>query len=371
MIGNLPEISFVETDTGNIESAIITTYEAIAGRTLAQGDPIRLFLLSVAAIIVQQRVLINYSAKMNLLAYSEGNYLDHIGILVGVERLPATAATTTLRLTLSQAQPQAVTVPLGTRAATENGMVFATDAAAEVAIGETTVDVPATCTVTGSTGNGYVAGQIIKFVDPIAWVQSVANTTTSEGGADIETDDSLRDRIQQAPESFSTAGPDGAYVFWAKSASALIADVAVYSPAPGQVEIRPLLTSGAIPGTEILELVAETCNDKTIRPLTDQLSVLAPEAVSYDVTMTYYINRNDAASSVAIQAAVTAAVSAYVLWQKTKLGRDINPSELIWRVRAAGASRVEVTTPTYTVLEVYQVAVADTVTVTFGGLQDG
>ena len=60
----LPEISFVETDTGNIESAIITTYEALAGRTLAQGDPIRLFLLSIAAIIVQQRVLIDYSAKM-------------------------------------------------------------------------------------------------------------------------------------------------------------------------------------------------------------------------------------------------------------------------------------------------------------------
>ena len=95
MIMTLPEISFVETDTGNIESAIITTYEALAGRTLAQGDPIRLFLLSVAAIIVQQRVLIDYSAKMNLLAYAEGDYLDHIGNLVGVTRLPSAAAITT------------------------------------------------------------------------------------------------------------------------------------------------------------------------------------------------------------------------------------------------------------------------------------
>ena len=91
----LPEISFVETDTGNIESAIITTYEALAGRTLAQGDPIRLFLVSVAAIIVQQRVLIDYSAKMNLLAYAEGDYLDHIGNLVGVTRLQSAAAITT------------------------------------------------------------------------------------------------------------------------------------------------------------------------------------------------------------------------------------------------------------------------------------
>ena len=131
MIGNLPAISFVETDTGNIETNMITMYEAITGRTLAQGDPIRLYLLSVAAIIVQQRVLIDYSAKMNLLAYSEGNYLDHIGILVGVTRLTAAPAITTLRFTLSTVQPQAVTIPAGTRATTENGFVFATDAVAE------------------------------------------------------------------------------------------------------------------------------------------------------------------------------------------------------------------------------------------------
>ena len=118
----LPEISFVETDTGNIESAIITTYEALAGRTLAQGDPIRLFLLSVAAIIVQQRVLIDYSAKMNLLAYAEGDYLDHIGALVGVTRLPAaTSATASV----------ANTTPLSVAALVPAGMVTACGCAAD------------------------------------------------------------------------------------------------------------------------------------------------------------------------------------------------------------------------------------------------
>ena len=367
----LPEISFVETDTGNIESAIITTYEALAGRTLAQGDPIRLFLLSVAAIIVQQRVLIDYSAKMNLLAYAEGDYLDHIGNLVGVTRLPSAAAITTLRFTLSAAQPQVVTIPAGTRAATESGVVFATDAAAEVAAGSVYVDVAATCTQAGDAGNGYLAGQINKTVDPVAYVASVANTTESEGGAEIEADDALRERIQQAPESFSVAGPTGAYEYWAKTASSLITDVAVYTPSPGNVVIRPLLSGGELPGTEILEAVFAVCNASDIRPLTDNLSVLAPEAVDYDISLTYYINRADATSSVAIQAAVTAAVNAYALWQKSKLGRDINPAELIYRIRAAGAGRVEVTRPIYTALESYQVATADNVAVTFGGLIDG
>ena len=167
------------------------------------------------------------------------------------------------------------------------------------------------------------------------------------------------------------AGPTGAYEYWAKTASSLITDVAVYTPSPGNVVIRPLLLGGELPGVEILDAVFAVCNASDIRPLTDNLSVLAPEAVSYDINLTYYINRAEATSSVAIQAAVAAAVNAYSLWQKSKLGRDINPAELIYRIRAAGAGRVEVTSPVYTALESYQVATADNVAVTFGGLIDG
>ena len=371
MLAGLPEIQFCETAVDSIESAVITTYEAITGRTLAQGDPVRLFLQSVAAIIVQQRVLIDYSAKQNLLAYSEGDFLDHIGALTGVPRLDASAAKTTLRFILSVLQPQVVTIPAGTRATTENNVVFATTSAVEIPIGGVTADAPAACLTVGASGNGYVAGQVNKFVDPLPWVQSVSNITTSAGGADIESDDSLRERIHQSPESFSTAGPDGAYEFWAKTAHQLITDVAVYSPAPGEVEIRPLLAGGEIPGTEILEAVHATCNDKKIRPLTDHVTVLAPEIVPYDLSATYYIARANATTSLAIQTAVTAAVADYVTWQKSKIGRDINPTELMYRVRAAGAHRVVISSPAFAAVERQQVAVARSVALTFGGLEDG
>ncbi len=42
----------------------------------------------------------------------------------------------------------------------------------------------------------------------------------------------------------------------------------------------------------------------------------------------------------AIQTAVQAAVNDYVAWQQAKIGRDINPDELIKRVRDAGAGRI-------------------------------
>ena len=105
MLDNLPDITFAEKDAKLIESEIINVYESLAGRTLAPGDPVRLFLLSIASIISQQRVLIDFAAKQNLLAFSSNGYLDHLGALLGVTRLPAYPAMTTLRFTLSGPQP--------------------------------------------------------------------------------------------------------------------------------------------------------------------------------------------------------------------------------------------------------------------------
>ncbi|MNP79071.1 hypothetical protein D3C76_1768200 [compost metagenome] len=63
-------------------------------------------------------------------------------------------------------------------------------------------------------------------------------------------------------------------------------------------------------------------------------------------------------------------MASYQLWQRSKLGRDINPSELIARVMAAGALRVNVTAPVYTALTATQVAQQGATTLTYGGLVD-
>lgn len=370
-INSLPEISFCETDAATIERAVIAPYEAIAGVSLAKGDPVRLYLGSLAYIIVQQRLLINQTGKMNLLAYAAGDYLDHLGALVDTGRLQAASASTTIRFSLDSALAWAVTIPVGTRV-TPNGttIFFATDTPAEAGIGAEYVDVHAICETPGDIGNGYVAGQINKMVDVIPYVAAVSNTTTSAGGADIEADDNYRLRIHTAPESFSVAGPSGAYEFWAKSASQNIADVAVYSPAPGTVRVYPLMTGGVLPGDEDLAAVEAILSDEKVRPLCDSVEVLAPAGVNYDVAATYYISRSDAAMAAQIQMSVGKAVSAFVLWQRARLGRDINPSKLIADIQGAGAKRVDVSLPLAQPLSAWQVAQEGDVTVTYGGLED-
>lgn len=369
-LSNLPEIVFVETRAAVVEREIISTYEEITGRTLAPGNPERLFCETVAYIIAMQRSQIDQAAKQNMLAYAGGNYLDHLGALLDVSRLEASRASCTIEFNLAEALAFAVSIPAGTRVTPGGQVYFFTIEPAEIAIGETTVEVTAEAEIAGAAGNGYVAGQIDKMVDVIAYVQSVQNTTITLGGSDREGDAHFRGRIQLSPEKFSTAGPVGAYQYWAKTAHQDIVDVSVRSPSPGVVDVRPLMAGGEIPTSTILEAVSDVLSDRTRRPLTDDVTVQAPEPVSYDLEITYYLPRSQASLASSYQAAVSAAVEKYVLWQRSALGRDINPSELISRVMAAGAKRVEVTAPAFVVLELYQVAIEDSVSVIYGGVED-
>ncbi len=368
---HLPDIELAAKDTQTIETEVIRAYESAAGFTLAGADPRKLLLQSLVPILVGQRARIDYAGKQNLLAYAEGEALDHLGVLVGVTRLPASHATVTARFTLSAVRSVSVAIPAGKRVTAGDNVFFATTAEAVIPAGQLCADVPARCASAGSAGNGYAAGEIKTLVDPIPYIASVANITESAGGIDAETDDALRERIRQAPESYSTAGPEGAYRYFAMSASALIADVAVYSPEPCVVSIRPLLQNGELPGQEILDLVSETCNAKKVRPLTDLVQVAAPETVAYDIDVQYWIDGNSASLAASIRDKVEAAVTAYALWQKSILGRDIDPSELIYRMKAAGAKRVAVTAPAYREIAKYQVAREAAVTVNYGGLEHG
>lgn len=374
---NLPEINFVTTDKDAVEKEIFALYTSVTGRTLTPADPIRLFLLVITNIVILLLNRINDTGKQNLLAYARGDNLDHIGIALGVERLQATGAVTTMQLTASMARPEGIAIPKGTRFTSGDGTFFALTEPYYLSATQTTISVKAVCTEASAKGNGYPEGAITTLVDPIPYIASVTNITISEGGADTETDDAFRERIREAPESFSCAGAEGAYEFFTKKASALISSVKVVSPKPGDVVVYPGLVSGEIAKEEILKLVETSLTDKKVRPLTDNVSVKAPVAKNYSINLQYYIDSDNAYYADAIKARVDEAVTNYIKWQSGKVGRDIIPSELIRRVMEAGAKRVTVNSPTFTVVkdgrkeDGYQVELAQCTgkIITYGGVE--
>ena len=367
----LPEILFAQKDAAAVEREIIAGHEAASGRTLARGDPVRLFLESIAAVIIQQRNLIDFTGKQNLLYYSREGFLEHLGALLAVYRIPAAAARTTLRFTLSTTRPGASIIPAGTRATPGGGdATFALVESVTIPAGELIGEGVAECITPGEIGNGYLSGQIKRLVNPLPWVQSVENITTTAGGADTENDDSLRERIQIAPEKFSVAGPTGAYRFWALSAHQDIVDVAVLSPTPGEVNIHPLLIGGLVPPQEIMDLVFEMVSSDSVRPLTDLVRVLPPALVEYPLEVTWWLLESEATSASAVEPAVNEAVSRWVEWQRAAIGRDLNPSRLVAEIVRAGAKRVEVISPLFRKLEAWEVASPSSVSVVFGGFED-
>jgi phage-related baseplate assembly protein len=323
--------------------------------------------------IILQRNIIDWTAKQNLLAYATESRLDHLGLFLGVTRLPAQRSMTTVRFTLSAARPGTTVIPAGTRAVPNGTEVyFSTATPLEILPGELSGEALALALAAGASANGLLPGQINKLVDPLPWVESVKNVTESSGGADVEDDENLRDRIHLAPESFSVAGPSGAYIYWARTASQLIVDVGVDSPTPGTVHIYPLLAGGALPGNEILDLVYAKVSKDDVRPTSDFVQVLTPSPVEYNLSVTWYLDRANATSAAAIQQAVTKAVDSWTLWQRSALGRDINPSVLTARMVEAGAKRVVVSSPEFAVLQFNEVAVpGGSFSVTYGGAEDG
>ncbi|MFR6178575.1 MAG: baseplate J/gp47 family protein [Flavonifractor plautii] len=366
-----PDIHFVDTDTNTVVNALIQSYEAFTGRTLYPADPARLFILWVADIIIQERVNIDFSARQNVPRYAEGEYLDSLAELFkDAYRLEPEKAKTTLRFTLSIPLEVATIVPAGTRVTVDGEIIFQTVQALTIPAGDLFGDVEAECQTAGEIGNGFVPGQITQLIDIFPYFGSVENVSESDGGADEESDAAFYERMRESVETFSTAGPLGAYEYYAKSASALIVDVKATSPEPGEVDVRVLLSGGQLPGEEILKEVLDILNADKVRPLTDHVTVAAPETVPYDIDFTYWTQEGGAVSDEKVAENIAAAVRTFKEWQGAKMGRDVNPSYLISLLMQAGAKRVKVRSPVDTVVPDNAVAVIGETAVVNGGAEN-
>lgn len=376
-VNNLPEVEFVSADKEKVVTYLMNVYTAVTGRTLAKADPVRLFILVIASVVIMLLNKINYTGKQNLLKYAEGENLDNLVALLGVERIPGTSATLTEQFTVSSALSFNVTVPKGTRVSAGSQIYFATNETLVIKAGQTSGWVQCTCQEIGDIGNGLMAGTVTTMVDVVPYIASVVNTTTSEGGADREDDETLRTRAEEAPESFSTAGPTGAYEYFAKAASSLINQAKAVSPEPGSVDVYIVEMGGSLPGKELQNTVLAYLSDETRRPLTDRVAVKVPETTSYNINMTYYLGKG--IDTETIRGNVENAVTNYIAWQDSKMGRDINPDKLIQLCLTAGAKRVEITSPVFTKIkdgsrdDTYIIGIAKNNgknTVNYGGVED-
>lgn len=343
-MADLPEPSFIVRDPSAITAEMIAYYEAKVGKTLqpAQVERILIDLWAYRENLV--RVAIQEAAKQNLLHYAAGIMLDYLGELVGVPRLDALFAKTTITFYLTAVQAFDVTVPAGTQVGSADGLLtFATDYDLVIPAGQATGSIAAICLTAGVAGNGYLAGTISELIAPVPYINSAANSSTTDAGAEVESDDHYRTRIQEAPESWTNAGSKGAYRFHAMSAHSQIVDVAVTNPSGGVVNIYPLMSAGN-PTEAVLDLVEAKLTDEKVRPLTDQVNVIAPTQVDFAIAgaVTLY----DWADSTSVLDAIDVALARYQAEMQAKLGKDIVLTQVIAAINSvSGVYKAALTAP--------------------------
>lgn len=374
----LPDISVIgDISVEGIKKEMISDFEALYREetgetiTLYPADKDRIKLNAVANKIFQAYQCIDKGFKMNFLKYAYGDYLEHLGAMKRTFRQKAAPAVTTLRFSLQETRVQATAIPQGKRATAGDNIFFATDHYAEIPAGDLFVDVPATCTQVGMVGNQYIPGQINAMADKIPYVMAVKNITESDGGSREETDANFRERVFLAPSSYSTAGPEDAYIYWIrKYNSSAIEDVRVTSTKDSEVDIRLVLQGGAFPSDAFLEKLGNYLTLSAVRPCTDKVIIAAPDVVEYELDFTYFISRNNKENAETIQRAAEEAKDAYVTWQRTHIGADINTDVLVEFLRAAGVKRAIIRKPDYTAIKETEIASAVNVFMAYGGLED-
>lgn len=201
-----------------------------------------------------------------------------------------------------------------------------------------------------------VSRLVITPADPVNLIPAV-----------MESDSNFRYRITLAPEGYSVAGPEGAYIFHALSASADVLDASATSPNPGDVVVTVLGRSGdGTAAASLLATVAAAVSADNVRPMTDNVTVQSATIVDYTVAGTLYTFAGP--DSGVVIAASLARLTAYTT-ECHRLGRDVTMSGLYAALHSEGVQRVVLTAPTADVVtNRTQAAYCTAVNIVYGGL---
>lgn len=225
------ELKFIDTDAKKVNDTVLEELENGVNEPLYPGDERRIFGEALGAAIVAVYNSVNDACRQKMLRYARGDVLDALGENRDVKRLDPSYSTVTLRFGVSEPVGANIVIPAGLRVTGDFVHYFLTDATVVLYAGSSDVDVTATAENGGADYNDIAPGEISNIVDvsEVPLIDYVSNTTVSEGGGDKEQDEPYRERIREAENKLSTAGPAKAYKYWALTANSLVSDAVVES----------------------------------------------------------------------------------------------------------------------------------------------
>lgn len=365
----LPLPVFIDRDPDVIAADMTAYYQDLVGKELEPAQIEQLLINSWAYRETLIRNDVQNASMQNLVAFARFPVLDYLGELVGVVRLPAAPALAVIDFLLS-AGHTGVVIPAGIRIQSADGkVVFQTIEPITVAPGILNIKGDAYAQTAGMTGNGYGIGAINNILDPQPYLEAAGNIEPTAGGADEETDEQLRGRIKLAPSSFSNAGSEGAYRFWARSAHPSIVDVGILSGTPGTVEVYPLSNMGVPTPSGVLNAVEAVLTAEKVRPLSDTVVVASPTAIPYVLVVELTLLTDS--DQLATEALARDSAEIYTKAKGASLGQDIVISQIIGAIQDDGIYKVNVVSPSVDIsVNNNEVAQCSSILITTVAIQD-
>lgn len=197
----------------------------------------------------------------------------------------------------------------------------------------------------------YAVGADLDNIAALFGIMRKVITAADEANgipAVMESDTEFRRRMVLAPEGYSVAGPEGAYLFHALSADAEVLDATATSPSPGVVVVSLLSRLGDGSASQrLVDVVQAYVSADTRRPLTDLVIVQPAEIIRFLVD--YDLTTFNGPDGSLVLANSLASVEAYVA-ESHRVGRDITRSALFRAAHVEGAQNVVLNSPAADVL---------------------
>ena len=182
----------------------------------------------------------------------------------------------------------------------------------------------------------------------------------------LESDESLRRRVQGAFETLTTAGSEESYYQHAKSAHGQVADIAVISPSGAVVDIVVLSNqAGGVPSESVIKAVTEAVNAKYRRPTADRVTVKAAQIIEYQINAQIIVYPTPDYEPILenARARMREAVD-----ENFKLGRDVDLSMIYAALRVEGVQSVVISQPAAAMpVTQYQAALCTQININYGG----
>lgn len=251
---------------------------------------------------------LDFIARQAMIDTAEIEYLERHGAIWGISRKPSTKAIGTITVT----GQDGAAVNIGTRLRRGDGTIYLTTEAKTIVSGEAVLAVEAENP--GESGNALALTKL-NFVNPISGLDVEASSSLLAGGAEPESDESLKTRIIARIQQPPAGGSENDYLTWAKEVAGVTRAWSVGNQlGAGSVAVRFMMDdtySDGIPQSGDVAILQEYIDAR--RPITADVTVVAPVPSVLNFTILLKKQDGSAETSPIVRAAVEAELKDMIL----------------------------------------------------------